>query len=248
VTIPPPCQNIGPQCRSLKVTLRVGSLEDGPESLDHEATWLLGHTERIQFGEVWNNGDDLYVEAVIHVPCRFYQSGSGTASCSMYGYRAPASPPPRRRSQPRQLGGDRFQIVSNRRLADKTLRYPARSLPVLNGHNPCATAHCRTADNTQQAACCRDLEIEIMCDESNIRLASLVHYRRSPYLCKVERAGAFSLSAELISACAYLGEDGVACSLHGRERGDHRPAKPDLCSEWPHEGKGLHPGCVFKRR
>ena len=41
---------------------------------------------------------------------------------------------------------------------------PARSLPVLEpSANPCATAPCRTADNTMKAACCRDLQIEIMC-------------------------------------------------------------------------------------
>ena len=56
--------------------------------------------------------------------------------------------------------------------------------------------------------------------------------------------------AEMISACGYLADDGVACSLHGRVRSDGRPAKPDLCSEWPPKDKGLHPGCVFapKRR
>nr|MBA2458986.1 hypothetical protein [Gemmatimonadales bacterium] len=55
----------------------------------------------------------------------------------------------------------------------------------------------------------------------------------------------------VISACGYLGEDGLACGLHGRRRPDGRPAKPDLCSEWPPKNKGLHPGCVFapgKRR
>jgi hypothetical protein len=41
------------------VTLRVGSLEDGEPSLDHEATWLLGHTEHITFGEPWSGNGDL---------------------------------------------------------------------------------------------------------------------------------------------------------------------------------------------
>ena len=58
----------------------------------------------------------------------------------------------------------------------------------------------------------------------------------------------FSIEAEMISACGYLGEDGVACSLHGRHRADGRTAKPDLCFEWPPKGQGLHPGCVFSRR
>jgi hypothetical protein len=45
-----PCRKLGSQCRALRVTLRVGSLEEGDTSLDHEATWLLGHTQRIAFG------------------------------------------------------------------------------------------------------------------------------------------------------------------------------------------------------
>jgi len=48
----PPCRGLGAQCKSLHVTLRIGELEEGPTSLDHEATWLLGHTERIDFLEL----------------------------------------------------------------------------------------------------------------------------------------------------------------------------------------------------
>ena len=237
---------MGAQCRALRVTLRIGSLEDGRDSLDHEATWLLGHTQRIQFGELWDDGEDVYVQATIHVPCRFYGVEGDEATCRMYEYRSPKPRPATRPEQPRQLEGDHFVVVSDGDVAIRRLEFPKRSLPVLNRSNPCATAACETSDHTRKAACCRDLEIEVMCTEKNQRLESLIHYRKSPYLCKVERAGAFSISAEVISACAYLGDDGVACSLHGRYREDQRPAKPDLCSEWPHEGKGLHPGCVFK--
>jgi hypothetical protein len=42
-------------------------------------------------------------------------------------------------------------------------------------------------------------------------------------------------------------EDGVNCGLHGRKRPDGRPAKPDLCSEWPEKGDLMHPGCVFRK-
>jgi len=237
---------MGAHCRALRVTLRVGSLEDGTESLDHETTWLLGHTQRIQFGELWDDGEDVYVQATIHVPCRFYGVEGDEATCRMYEYRSPKPRSATRPEQPRQLEGDHFVVVSDGDVVIRRLELPKRSLPVLNGSNPCATAACETSDHTRKAACCRDLEIEVMCTEKDQRLESLIHYRKSPYLCKVERAGAFSISAEVISACAYLGEDGVACSLHGRYREDHRPAKPNLCSEWPHEGKGLHPGCVFK--
>lgn len=239
---------MGPQCRKLTVTLRIGSLEDGPASLDHEGTWLLGHTERLDFGEIWDDGEDLFVDTVIHVPCRYLKDSAAGSSCSMYGYTSAPGRASRRPVQARRLQGDRFTVVEKGRLKPLDLPFPRRSLPVFSGPNPCATAPCRTSDHRRRAACCRDLEIEIMCDEKQARLESLVRGRKSPYLCKIERGGAFSLDVELISACDYLGEDGIACTLHGRLRHDGRPAKPDLCSEWPHKGKGLHPGCVFKGR
>ena len=251
----PPCRALGTQCRSLHVTLRVGSFEEGITSLDHEATWLLGHTERITFHELWEGDGDLYVEATLHLPCRYLHLTGGQATCGAYGYtgRAPRGAP--HEAQPLQLGADRFVVVHRARNAVRTLSFPHRSLPVLdippavNGDaNPCATARCRTADNTMNAACCRDLQIEIMCTRRQRRLEALVRSRKSPYLCKIDREGDFSIEAEMISACGYLGADGVACTLHGRQRADGRPAKPDLCSEWPPKNQGLHPGCVFRRR
>ena len=237
---------MGRQCRSLKVTLRIGSFENGPASLDHEATWLLGHTERVDFGEPWDDGEELFVDVTLHVPCRYLRESGDGATCGMYGYTSESRRVSRAAKQARRIGGDRFRIIDQARSRERELPFPNRSLPVLAGPNPCATAPCRTSDHRRRAACCRDLEIEIMCEERETRLESLIWARKSPYLCKVERAGRFSLEAELISACDYLGEDGVACTLHGRLRPDGRPAKPDLCWEWPHKGKGLHPGCVFK--
>ena len=70
MTLPPPCTSLGRQCTSLRVTLRVGSLEEGNDSLDHEATWLRGHTENITFLELWEGEGDLYTDAVLHVPNR----------------------------------------------------------------------------------------------------------------------------------------------------------------------------------
>jgi hypothetical protein len=52
------------------VTLRIGEFENGPTSLDHEATWLLGHTERITFLDLWEGEGDLYVDANLHVACK----------------------------------------------------------------------------------------------------------------------------------------------------------------------------------
>lgn len=248
---PPPCKRLGPQCRGLPVTLRVGSLEDSGTSLDHEATWLLGHTSQITFSELWEGNGDLYVDAVLHVGCRFLRLDGKGAKCALYGFGGPLPRGPRRRDQTRRLGGNRFRIVEDGQPAARTLpaEVPAasrgRSLPVLASSNPCANAPCRTAEHTRGAACCRDLQVEIMCTRKERALEALVRSRRSPYLCKIERPGDYSLEVEMISACGYLGDDGIACTLHGRRRPDGRPAKPDLCSEWPPKNKGLHPGCVF---
>jgi Fe-S-cluster containining protein len=242
---------MGPQCRGLPVTVRVGPFEDGPDSLDHESTWLLGHTQNITFGKLWVDEDELYVDAVLHVACRFLKKEGAGARCGMYGYRMARLPRSKRGDQPRRLGGNRFRIVENHRPVQRNLPFesetsrPARSLPVLASENPCATAPCRTAEHTRGAACCRDLQVEIMCTREEKYLEALIRSRRSPYLCKIDREGDFSLEVEMISACGYLGDDGIACTLHGRRRLDGRPAKPDLCSEWPPKKKGLHPGCVF---
>jgi hypothetical protein len=249
----PPCRSLGAHCKSLRVTLRIGELEEGADSLDHEATWLLGHTQQMDFLELWEGEGDLYVEAVLHVSCKYLHQEGGAARCRAHGFQGPAPRGARREPQPLQLGGDRFVVVEERRNVVRSLPLPARSLPVLEsggsvGENPCASAPCRTADNTRKAACCRDLQVEIMCTRAQRRLEALVRSRRSPYLCKIERAGDFSLEVEMISACGYLGPDGVACSLHGRHRADGRTAKPDLCFEWPPKNRGLHPGCVFGPR
>ena len=241
----PPCRGLGAQCRSLPVTLRIGPLEDGTTSLDHEATWLLGHTQHITFSEVWEDEGELYVDAMLHVPCRYLHRDGPSAHCTAHGFRGPAPRGAYQPDQPRRLSRDRFLIVENRRTAVRALQPPRRSLPVLDTPNPCALAPCRTADNTRGAACCRDLQIEIMCTKRQRRLEALVRSRRSPYLCKVTRAGDFSIEAEVISACGFLDDDGIGCTLHGRVRADGRPAKPDLCSEWPPKNEGLHPGCVF---
>ena len=248
VPVVPPCRDLGPQCRSLPVTLRIGPLEDGAASLDHEATWLIGHTQHVSFSQIWEDEGELYVEATLHVPCRYLRQEGAFSHCTAHGFRGPTPRGAYRPDQPRRVGRDRFLVVDNRRTAVRTLRPPARTLPVLQGENPCALAPCRTADNTRGAACCRDLQIEIMCTRRQRRLEALVRSRRSPYLCKVERAGDFSIEAEVISACGFLDNDGIGCSLHGRVRADGRPAKPDLCSDWPPKNKGLHPGCVFAPR
>ncbi len=230
------------------MTLRIGTFDGGPDSLDHEATWLLGHTQHIAFGALRRRGEELLVDALLHVRCRYLALlGAGRASCRAHGFEGPVPGPAAVTPSPRQLGGDRFAIVEQGQLVERRLLFPRSSLPVLEPTtNPCATAPCTTADHKRGAACCRDLQVEILCSKTDATLEALIRSRLSPYLCKITREGEDALEAETISACAYLDGGGRTCSLHGRLRNDGRPAKPDLCTEWPPKGKGLHPGCVFR--
>src|SRR3954467_4154657 len=143
--IAPPCHALGSQGRAVPVVLRVGALEEGNTSLDHESTWLIGHTQHITFYDIWEDEGELYVDAMLHVPCRFLRRDGAQASCTAYGYTGPAPRGPARREQPRRLGRDRFVVVENRRTIARTLPPPPRSLPVLASTNPCALASCRTA-------------------------------------------------------------------------------------------------------
>ena len=188
------------------------------------------------------------MDAMLHVPCRYLQAAGNSARCAAHGFTGPNPRGPTNRANLVdwavtgswwwRTGGRRF--AASRRLPDGFRCWPVG--------NPCALAACRTADNLRGAACCRDLQIEIMCTNRQHKLEALVRSRRSPYLCKVERAGDYSIEAEMISACGYLDDDGIGCTLHERRRADGRPAKPDLCSDWPPKKHTLHPGCVFARR
>jgi hypothetical protein len=230
--------------------LRVSSNLARPTSGDHEATWLLGHTERISFGPVRLHEGDLFAEAVLRVRCKYLKSDGRSAECGAWGFRGPL-PDLRSKRQRRQLGGDRFRVVERGHLVERDLPRPPvspRQLAVLS-QNPCATAPCRTSDHTRGAACCRDLQVEIMCHKDWTMQELLVRARQSPYLCKVTREREDSIEAEMISACGYLGEDGVACELHGRKRKSGDSAKPTLCHRWPHPtgAEVLHTGCVFSK-
>ena len=238
---------MGAHCRRLAVTLKVGGMEDGIPSLDHEGTWLLGHTGSIDFGVPRVEGNDLLVDATLHLRCRHLKSDGERERCGAHGYSRRRPPAPRRPDQPRRTGPDDFILLERLRPVTRTVRSPApslRSLPVVPSTNPCLDAKCTTADHTRGAACCRDLQIEIMCGEREQKLEALVRSRLSPYLCKIERESPRSLGAEMISACGYL-DARNECSLHGRVRGDGTTAKPDLCFDWPKGEMGEHPGCVF---
>lgn len=247
---PPACRTLGRHCHALDVAIRVASLEG---SEDHDATWMLGHTERIAFGPLTTDDDELWTTARLHVPCRHLrQTEGGTVRCRAHGFegvvQAPEMP-----EQPRQLGGNRFRIADGRRMTTRQLLAPPppkRRLPVQDAPNPCATAKCRTADGKIGAACCRDLQVEVSCPPDAEMLESLLRHRKSPYLCKVDRENDDddTVTVEILSACGYLLEDGISCALHGRQRPDGRVAKPELCSAWPKKRSGLHPGCAFKSR
>jgi hypothetical protein len=258
---PPPCTALGPQCRALRLTVRVSDLEeDDPASQDALATWLLGHTERITFGRPFVEHGQRLVHVVVRVGCKYLQErgrtgereGGRECRCRAHGFMGVVRPlEPHRRPELRH-GGDRFTVVQDgrvRALALPPTTPPRRSLPVVHhGANPCATARCRTAENTVGAACCRDLTLDVVVPLGDDATEALLRSRRSPYLCKVKRADETIVECEVISACGYLMEDGIHCGLHGRVRPDSEPAKPGLCSDWPDfddEEYSGHPGCVF---
>ncbi|HRP08994.1 MAG TPA: hypothetical protein PLL69_10960, partial [Gemmatimonadales bacterium] len=130
--------------------MRVAVLE-GQE--DHDATWMMGHTERIEFGRTHIDDGYLWTEARVHVPCRHLVTGpDGRSECRAHGFKGRTNPP-QREEQPRRLGGDRFRVVDGRRMVTRKLLHsppPRRALPVQHppapDANPCATAPCRTAD------------------------------------------------------------------------------------------------------
>jgi hypothetical protein len=255
---PPPCTTLGPQCRELRLTVRIAELDvDSPQDRDALATWLLGHTQHISFGTPYREHGQLLVDAVVRVGCRYLDDGrtagrkDGSARCRAYGFagRAPAA---REVERPRlRHGSERFTVVQDGRVRAIELPLqapPRRGLAVLQGPNPCATARCRTADNTVGAACCRDLTLDVVVPLGDDTTEAFLRSRRSPYLCKITRTNEVIMECEVISACGYLEPDGVQCGLHGRVRPDGAPAKPQVCSDWPdfddetHTG---HPGCVF---
>jgi hypothetical protein len=173
--------------------------------------------------------------------------------CAAHGFTGPM-PASSQNGRPavRRNRGDTFRVVyrgSERWLAlpltRKAQRRRVRALPVLE-NNPCVGAPCRTADNTRGAACCRDLTLDVVVPEGDVATEQLLRSRKSPYLCKVDRADEAIVECEVISACGYLDpEDGISCVLHDRLLPNHQLAKPSICREWPDLGEDEvgHPGC-----
>lgn len=254
---------MGRHCRELDLTLRIADFrDDSPTLQDAAATWLLAHSQRITFGVPYRRKGELLVDATVHVPCSYLEpnrlqelngKGDQPGRCRAHGFRGkmPSStqPPSARRPAVRQPNGV-FRIVfkgRQRTMPLRSKREARRALPVLNG-NPCATAPCRTADNTRGAACCRDLTLDALIPATNTHLEALLRARKSPYLCKVEREDERSVECEVISACGYLDPaDDVSCVLHNRLLPNGRLAKPSICREWPDldEDEVAHPGCAL---
>ncbi len=245
----PKCTSLGPQCKAINVTILVDNFEEDGEatSLDHNATWLMGHTERIAFRNLRREEDELLVDATLHVPCKYYKQNGAGGRCGAHGFQGSAPRDPAMPEQPLQLGGNRFSLIDAGVQVKQRMPPPKASLPVVSD-NPCEGAPCRTADNTRGAACCRDLQMEVLCRKGQTSFEALIRSRKAPYLCKVEREGDATLEFEMVSACGYLEPGGVACTLHGRKRPDGRGAKPGLCFDWPPKRGTIHPGCVFRGR
>lgn len=258
---PPACESLGRQCRELDVTLRIAEVGDDSQTLqDAAATWLLGHTERLTFGRPYVRGDDLLVRATVHVPCKHLKAAElqpngrqPTAQCAVYGFqgRIPESTQASVDERPQfRRSPSRYQVYYKRRIRILELplkRAAQRALPVLQTDNPCFAVPCRTADNKQGSACCRDLSIDVVAPKADVELEALLRSRKSPYLCKVTREHDSKIECEVISACGYLDDDGVGCVLHDRSLPNGRGAKPSICYEWPDLGPDDtgHPGCAF---
>src|SRR5688572_20060821 len=120
---PPPCRSLGSQCLAIRATLRVSSDLKTPTSGDQEATWLLGHTERIAFGKLWLHEGDLYSKAILRVPCKYLEREGEQARCAAWGH-AGTLPTPAPVRQRRRLGDKRFRIVERGHLVARELTRP----------------------------------------------------------------------------------------------------------------------------
>ncbi len=264
------CKSLGRHCSELTVTVRVSDVETESGTLqDASMTWITGHTELVKFGKPYVVDTDLRVDATIYVPCKYLKTADSKPAARSDG--KPADARARRRDAVRcgahgftgswvqvagkpqetarvRVGNGAFSLVykgKRRRLDLRLKRSARRALPVLQADNPCIGAPCRTGDNTQGAACCRDLQLELFLPETRRHQEALLRSRKSPYLCKVKREDDDTVECEVISACGYLEDDGAGCSLHDRILPNGWRAKPSLCYEWPDFGPDEtgHPGC-----
>ncbi len=250
--------------------MRISDVESESRTVqDASVTWITGHVERMTFKKAYVVGTEVRADAVVHVPCRHLKTESGRPAvrpdgtptaelqqpgkkvvCAGHGFRGrlPKSKRKSRTPPPLRTDDGAFSLyykLKKRKLKLEMKHEPRAALPVLNSHNPCVGAPCITGDNVRGAACCRDLQLELYLPKKRRKKEALLRSRRAPYLCKVERDGKSTVSCEVISACGYLADDGVHCSLHDRVLPNGKRAKPKLCYEWPELGPDEtgHTGC-----
>ena len=166
----PPCRRPRPAGASAPVPEPAGHpagrrAGGGHRSLDHEATWLIGHTQHISFSSSGRTKGELYVDADAPRSLPLLQSEGSRAQCAAARLR---------RAQPTRARASRASPGSWAATGSwswRTAGSRAAWLPRPGGFrcSPAATLRagpCRTADNTAGAACCRDLQIEIMCTKA----------------------------------------------------------------------------------
>ena len=164
----------------------------------------------------------------------------GGRTCRPHGFTGPLAADHAARLQPRSSGADRFVMVEDcqraavRRSRCRRRRGPAR-LPVLQRRQslrrrpragrPTTPARSRLLpgpagrDHVHQR---RSAAWRRWCARGARRISARSSGRAT-----------YSLEAEMISACGYLDDDGVACSLHGRHRADGRPPSRISASNGP---------------
>src|SRR4029079_15592534 len=116
---PPPCDALGPQCRELKLTLRIAELAaDAPSFRDAIGTWLMAHPERISFGTPYERKGRVLVDVTIHVACRYLRAEGSSASCRAHGFEGPLAPGTQSPSRPvLQHGNGSFTVIQGGRVA-----------------------------------------------------------------------------------------------------------------------------------
>lgn len=268
---PPECRSFGKHCRVVKLTIRISDVTEESKTLqDASVTWITGHTERISFGKAYLVDDEIRVDATVHVPCKHLRTPDGGPAiapdgtpvpshngtrpevrCAIHGFRGVVPYSTQLCGESRtevQLKDGRFAVFykgKHRTMDLRLKRATRRALPVVQANNPCATAACHTGDNRRGAACCRDLNLELMLPVTQVHREALLRARTAPYLCKVKREDDDTMECEVISACGYLDDDGITCVLHNRTLPNGQRAKPSLCHEWPKLEKDEtgHGGC-----
>lgn len=247
VVDPPRCAAMGSYCRQIPVRMVICPPDTDRREADHLATWLTGHTGRLDFGEISWRAEGLVVDAVLHAPCAFLRdSPGGAAECVGFGY-CDSSETVERVAASRVRGNRTYELVEDAAIRELQLSELSTDSAERAHPNPCAGVACVAGDRSTGSACCREMAIYILCDETDTGLLQLLMSRDSSVVSRVVRYSPGVLQAQLISACSYLGPRGD-CTLYGRARPDGLPAWPSICQRWPLTADEVrNPRCIFHR-